>query len=219
MSNKNIFKLILISIFILNSSTILPQSIKTKDGMDMGDRKEFISICVSSGLQQSNKLNIGVVEVGWEEYCSCVVDKLMPNITSSEIIEATIKNDMMGLFFKEGNLEIILNCVEGFAENNENDLSNLKIKQTGDPEIDKILRKETIKNCVQAVFENDEEGVFTTKVATEYCNCTTDKMFAGGYTFGEMMDAENKNSDAFNEIIVPCLNKVLESNQDSIINK
>ncbi len=209
MSKENKFYILLILIYILNLTSLFSQTIKTKDGVTVGDRKEFISICVSSGLKQSAKLNIGVVEVGWTEYCSCVVDKLMPNITSSEMMEATIKQDMMSLFFKEGNLEIIMNCIEGFAENNENALSNLKMKKTGDPKIDKILRNEAIKSCAKEALLYDEDDIFTTELAWEYCTCTTDKMFAGGYTYGEMMDADNENSDAFNEIVIPCLNEVL----------
>ncbi len=214
MNKKKFLKLILVSICLLYYSNSMSQNIKTKDGVDMGDRKEFISICVSSGLKQSDKLNIGVVEVGWEDYCGCVMNKLIPNLTSSEIIDASVKNDMMGLFFKNENLEIIMTCIEGFTENNEDALSNLEMKKTGDPEIDKIIRAESINNCIQGVLENDQESVFTEKLANEYCNCAIEKMFAGGYTFGEMMDAENENSDAFNEIVVPCLNDVLGAYQN-----
>ena len=41
-------------------------------------------------------------------------------------------------------------------------------------------------------------------------------MFEGGYTFGDMLQVENENSDSYNEIVMPCINEILESN--SILN-
>ena len=200
----------------------LGQSIKSKDGIILGDRKDFITPCIASGLKQSQKLNIGVVEVGWNEYCSCVVDRLMPNITSSEMLVAMSKNDVMSLFFKEENLELILSCVEGFASKNEEALSNLELKIDNDPKVAKLQKDLSIKECIKYAKEDqkysNEEDLLSDKTIKDYCNCAVEKMFDGGYTFGQMLEADDENSDAFNEIVMSCINEVLQVNENYNLN-
>ena len=194
------------------------QSIKSKDGIILGDRKDFIAPCIASGLKQSQKLNIGVVEVGWNEYCNCVVDRLMPNITSSEMLEAMKKNDLMNLFFKEENLKLILSCVEGFASKNEEALSSLELKKDSDPRFAKLQKDLSIKECVKYAKEDqnysNEEDFLSDRAIEDYCNCAVEKMFDGGYTFGQMLEADDENSDTFNEIVMACLSEVLEVDEN-----
>ena len=213
-------KLLIILLFIPFFS--FSQSIKSKDGIILGDRKDFILTCTASGLKQSQKLNIGVVEVGWNEYCSCVVDKLMPNITSTEMLEAMSKNDLMSLFFKEGNLELILSCVEGFASKNEEALSNLELKRNNDPRVAKLQKDLSVKECIKYASEEqnyfNEEDFLSDKVIKDYCNCAVEKMFDGGYTFGQMLETDDESSDTFNEIVMACLSDVLQVDENYNLN-
>ena len=204
------------------SFNLLAQSIKSKDGIILGDRKDFIEPCIESGLKQSQKLNIGVVEVGWDEYCNCVVDRVLPNITSGEMLEAVKENDLMSLFFKEGNLELILSCVEGFASKNEEALSNLELKKNSDPRYAKLQKDLSINECIKYSKKDqnysNKEDFLIDKAIEDYCNCAVEKMFDGGYTFGQMLEADDENSDAFNEIVMACLSEVLQVDENYNLN-
>ena len=209
----------LLLIFIMIPFLTVSQIVKSKDGVEIGDRKDFIRTCTVSGLKTAQELNIGNVTVGWREYCGCVVDKLIPNITSRELMDAYLENDIMSLFFKEDNLEFLMSCVEGFASDNETALSNLELKIDNDPKIAKIQRDLSLKECIKGFYENssDEyEDLISEDQIIDYCNCAVDKMFEGGYTFGDMLQVENENSDSYNEIVMPCINEILESK--SILN-
>ena len=43
-------------------------------------------------------------------------------------------------------------------------------------------------------------------------------MFDGGYTFGQMLEADDENSDAFNEIVMACLSEVLQVDENYNLN-
>ena len=195
------------------------QIVKSEDGVVIGDRKDFIRTCTASGLKTAQELNIGDVSIGWREYCGCVVDKLIPNITSKELMDAYLENDIMSIFFKEDNLEFLMTCVEGFASDNETALNDLELKINNNPRIAKAQRDLSLKECIKGFYENtpgEYESLISENQIIDYCNCAVDKMFEGEYTFGDMLQVDNENSDSYNEIVVPCINEILESN--SILN-
>ncbi len=212
-------KLLYLFLLLFFYGNVFSQPIKSKDGIIIGDRKDFISTCSLAGQKQSPNFNIGVTEIGWEEYCSCVVDKIIPNISSYEMALAISKNDIMGLFLKQENLDIIMNCVEGFFLNNEKDLINFELSPDNDPRLAKIQKDLAVKECIKEVKSIEQdlfylEDSLTEKQVEEYCNCTVEKMFEGGYTYGDMLDIENENSATYNEIVVPCLSKILKTDTD-----
>ena len=228
MNNKNIFKGILMSIFIFNSSNLFSQTIKTKDGVIMGDRKELIYNCIEGAKNASGTLNLAGFEIGIEEYCNCVADRLFPTLTSTEIIQAMQQNSIQSLFFKNDNLEIIMSCVEGAFDDDEDafsdTFSDYKIKSSENPSMAEFQREIAIKSCIQGFDDipkeelDFEEVIFTDDIKEEFCSCASDKILSKGYTFNQLSKADNENSDAFNEVILPCLSQVLQLNKDSYEN-
>jgi clan AA aspartic protease (TIGR02281 family) len=73
-----------------------------------------------------------------------------------------------------------------------------------------------IRACMEEILSNDEaDNVFNEDLAYEYCECATIKLYSAGYSYKDLMDIEDQNSEAFNEIVVPCLNDVFNKQTDS----
>jgi len=62
-----------------------------------------------------------------------------------------------------------------------------------------------IKICVDEIM-NDEENkdIWTEDLAEEYCVCAINKLYSAGYTYKDILEIEDENSESFNEIVMPC---------------
>jgi len=179
------------------------QILKTKDGIEVGSRQDFITTCVN-GVNMKT-LHIHGVEIDTYTYCSCISDKLIPTLNSEEIIEAAEKNEMEELFLKKENLGIIRECYEG-TFTIEDDFKFKDIDSGG------MNQKVATKYCVDAIMNGPIDGTeWTLEIAEEYCNCAISKMYVEGYTYKDILEIESEDSEAFNEIAVPCINDIMKS--------
>ena len=63
---------------------ILPcaaQDVKSKDGVPLGQRSEFISFCTKGADKEL--MNIKGMEIETYKYCACVCDNLIPTINKT----------------------------------------------------------------------------------------------------------------------------------------
>ena len=182
------------------------QIIKTKDGVSIGKRSDLIASCTKGAEKELMKFN--GIEIETYKYCSCVSDNLIPTLNSWEMEKAVKENKIIDLFLEDKNLEILMSCLEG----------NFKVddyyifEDSGNSE---TQRKYSIKICVKEIMDAPENNdLWTKKLAEEYCECAIDKLFSEGYTFKDIQEIEDENSESFNEIAMPCISLVLGDNPE-----
>ena len=189
--------------FTLNCSA---QIIKTKDGVTIGKRSDLIASCTKGAEKELMKFN--GIEIETYKYCSCVSDNLIPTINSWEMEKAVNENKIIDLFLEDKNLEILMNCLEG----------NFKVDDDyifEDSSNSETQRKYSIKSCVKEILDAPENNdLWTKKLAEEYCECAMDKLFSKGYTYKDIQEIEDENSESFNEIAMPCISLVLGDNPE-----
>ena len=191
------------------------QSIYSKDHVSLGDRQTFINTCVKSA---NGTINLNGIDVKAKSYCSCVCDQLIPELYSWEMEEA-VKNDaMIKLFTTDKNLKIILDCAE----------PNIKIEDNynfGYKSFEEYSEAEIsvgIKSCVfEANRDTELTELFTANQIYLYCSCAIEKLIREGHTMGQLNKIEDENSEAFNEIALPCLESLLieGGNSESSVNE
>jgi clan AA aspartic protease (TIGR02281 family) len=180
--------------------------VKTKDGVSLGNRSEFIAACA----KESDKkiININGLEIEAYKYCACACDNLIPTINSWEIEKAIKENKMNEFLLEDTNLDILMKCLDGNYKVND----DYKFAQTDNPE---LVKKVAIKNCVNELINNVEvKENWTKESAEEYCNCAMNKLLSAGYTYKDILEIEDENSSIFNEIAVPCVSEVLKTKNE-----
>jgi len=200
-----------VSIFIVFSfltSITFGQKVKTKDGVLLGDRKDFISSCASGAEEEM--MNLKGMEINTYDYCSCVCDNIIPMLQYDEL-DAAIKNDnLVALFMKEENLNEIKNCLKGNLEVDE----EFEFNKNNRSEVTIELAKQ---ECINGILEDPEMNeAWSEEMADDYCACAMDKLYSKGYTFKDLLDIENEDSESFNEIAVPCVTEILSKYKENL---
>ncbi len=188
------------NIFIIHTS--FAQFIKSKDGVVLGKRSDFISSCINGA--EKKLININGIEMETAKYCSCVCDNLIPTLNSWEITKAMKDNKLKDLFIRNDNLEIIMKCAESTIKYSD----NFKFSESGD--ID-LQRKIWMKVCRNEIIKNNTDNIWNTELANEACSCVFNKLIADGYSYKEFQEMIDKNSTVFNEVAVPCVSKAFET--------
>jgi hypothetical protein len=197
----NILKFIFITCIVIYTIPCSAQVVKSKDGVSLGDRKEFISGCTQG--TDNGLMNFNGLEIETYKYCACICDNLIPTLYSWEIKEAVVENKMIDLFLKDENIDIIMKCLEG----NFNIQEDYKFSTSENPELEK---KFGIRSCVKEIMNDDEnKDIWTKELAEEYCDCAINKLYDAGYTYKDILEIEDENSESFHEIILPCVAEVL----------
>ena len=76
---------------ITNVVPCFGQIVKSKDGVSLGKRSEFISACTKGA--DKKLMNINGLEIESYKYCACVCDNLIPTINSWEMEKAMKENN------------------------------------------------------------------------------------------------------------------------------
>lgn len=201
-------KPILIFCLIACSLQGLAQAIYSKDNIYIGEREEFIVECVQGASEEL--VNFEGIEVKKERYCECVCDNLLPQVLYSELEAAIESDDIIGFLLNENNLPLIMECVEG------------NVEVSGDFKYtEESINEETLQIAIytcKSEILNDEEAmqVFTEQSAEAFCVCAMESLMAKGFTYDQILQAENEDSEAFNEIVLPCMMSVLDDSSLSI---
>ncbi|MDG1776715.1 MAG: retropepsin-like aspartic protease [Crocinitomicaceae bacterium] len=182
------------------------QVVKTKDGVSLGKKSEVISSCTKGA--DKKLMSINGMEIETYKYCACVCDNLIPTINSWEIEKAVKENKITDLFLKDKNLEILMQCLEGNFKINE----DYKFEYSNSTEFNPELQnKVAVKNCVKEIMSDPEyKDIWINELAEEYCDCAINRLFSTGYTYKDILQIEDENSESFNEIVMPCVAEALK---------
>jgi clan AA aspartic protease (TIGR02281 family) len=198
----DIMKYFLIFFIVTKSFPCSAQNVKSKDGVSLGNRSEFISACTKGA--DKKLMNINGLEIETYKYCACVCDNLIPTINSWEMEKAVKENKITDLFMKENNLKIIMKCLDGNFKIGD----DYKLGSSGDTELE---RKMGIKSCVSEMLKNSGVDELWTKESAEmYCECAINKLISTGYTYKDIQQIGDENSSTFNEVAVPCVAEALQ---------
>lgn len=183
--------------------------VKTKDGLIIGKRNEFIANCTAS---VNKTIKYKDIEVKGAQYCTCFTDNIIPQINSWEISKATTNNNLAELLINDKYYTSLQECFK----NNINPGQNYKF---GDSENIEFEKKLGVKQCTIEVLKNfSDKNDLTTARATSYCECATDKLIKGNYKIKNLSDLDDFNSPAFKEIIVPCIDLLFQPENDESTN-
>lgn len=170
----------------------------TKDGVPIGDQKEFVSACVEAA--NTELMEVEGMQFKTSAYCTCVAHKLIPSINSHEMEEALEKENMEQLFLSDQNLRVLLECVEEHVTL-ESDFEFGTFKDN------KLSREVSVRLCFEEMKSQPEmDGLISDEQAVKYCQCAVQKLYEEGYTYGDLATMEQEDSEGFNELVVPCLN-------------
>lgn len=201
---RNIYymkKITLILIFLF-STGVFAQEIRTKDGISIGKRSEFIKECVESVNEEMQ--NIFGIQIDSYYLCACICDMLIPSLYSWEIMEAE-KDEIIELFIKEANLDILMNCLEDHYEMIDDDFI-LESSFVTDQE-----KEEDIEECVEEYLNTPElRHLVPLENAHHFCQCIMDKLYSEGFTYKEIMEIDREDSRIHNEIIIPCFQEAMK---------
>ena len=188
--------------FFFYSTIYFSQNLYTKDKVNLGDKSVFLNSCMDGFDKETIDLN--GINVNKYQYCSCVCDNLIPQILSTELIEAVKNDDVVSLFLKDNNFNLIYKCVEEHM-NIEDDYvySNNKLNE--------YSKEFGVKTCVNEVLRlPDQDHNWTDSDAEKYCSCAINSLYSKGYTFKDLQQASDESSIAFNEIVMPCVELVFK---------
>jgi hypothetical protein len=191
--------LLTFTVVLVSWVNIYSQTIKSKDGVIIGDFKEIVSGCVKTASKEAitfNNINFKV-----EDYCSCMVTEVIPSLTYKELDNAMKNNSFVDLMMRKDNLEKMMDCGKRSLEIEDDftlkkDYNYLKYKD------------HIVQSCASTILEDPEARLlFSNSQAIDVCDCAITKMYNDGYNFGEISNIEDINSVAFNEIILGCIPK------------
>ena len=180
-------------------SFTLSQTIYTKDGEELGERDALVEVMVQA-----------IADVGYGDdmykYCGCLVDEVFTRITSWELEDYIARDAFEEMYERPDLAKILLECISS----NINELEDIPM--------DIISEEDFVRNCVKGAMEEDDVGdpdSFTFSDWNAICTCLWAKIEEDeNYTVGDIMQAENVNSEAFVELIMPCVSEMFDFEDD-----
>lgn len=201
-------KILLLLGVILMYMQVIAQNLYTKDKVNLGKKKDFIDACIKGA--KSKVVSLKGIQVDTKSYCSCMAEKLIPEITSKELMKLAEDQDIEAFFVKEKNLKILMACLE----NNYKFDDTFKFNQPGQT---KFSKQFAVKVCVDELKNDPSTGAkLTEEQLSKYCSCAVEKLFASNMQYKDLDKIEEVDGEAFNELIVPC---AVEAGWDIALNK
>jgi hypothetical protein len=176
---------------------------KTKDGISLGDRNDFISGCIKSANKK--QINLRGFEINPINYCSCMYDNLLPTLYSDEIKAALKNKSIDNLLSSDKNLKILMDCLKN------NSIIDPKMKFTELKDSAGVAKTFAISTCVKGILEDSiRSKTWTKKNAETYCTCAVENLYAKGYSFVDIEHGANENNKLYNEVVAPCFNLAIK---------
>ncbi len=94
------------------------KAIKTRDGLAIGTRNDFINACRDAAGKSF--IEVEGVQLATVDYCACVCDNLIPKVDSRELITAVQEGNMVSYLLNDSNRPIIMDCVLNNMKTNPN---------------------------------------------------------------------------------------------------
>jgi clan AA aspartic protease (TIGR02281 family) len=169
------------------------QDILTQDKISLGNRSKFMENCVKSSPEK--ELNFNGLTIQIHQYCSCIVDDLIPVLNSKDIENAIEKDSLAQFFLRPKNLEITLTCL---VEKYNADVNNKTTSIASEEDINT-----GIEVCIKGMIEELGNEI-QMDVIENYCNCAIRNIFSKGFSLNDLLEMEDENSVVYNEIILDC---------------
>lgn len=176
------------------------QPIYTTDLVFLGYREDFFSNCMED--TKDKYLNVYNHIINKYYYCTCTCDELIPRLSSKEVIEAIENESLYTLFLKRKYYKIVEPCIKHYAVIKDVYSENSKNKPD---EVKKIY----VQMCIDG-FSHDSVtyAMITEQKIREYCECLVTEILDRGYNYAQFYEFEKEESEAFNEIMLPCHDEV-----------
>lgn len=179
-------------------------SLFTKDGFFLGMKSEFMDECMKSA--STEYLEIGGQKITFYAYCNCMADNIFVEMEMRELESISNESDMISLFTSEKYLPILLNCAEEIPADGN-------ILLTNDSEYSDVQKELGYKTCINEILSDPSSSALLSKEqAASYCHCAIDRIYEKGYTMEQVMQAEDTDSEVFNEIVIQCMMQAMGGN-------
>lgn len=182
------------------------QTVSTKDNIVIGERTVFISECIVGF--NAKIVDFNGIKADAATICGCIADELIPNIKSTELRDALNNGTAIELFTSKDNWQILSQC----ALNNIIYVDTFELTNTGRTNEIKELE---INLCSRNILNDPEIIDISEKEAKEYCACIMDNLYAKGYTYEDLSEADEKDGVIFNEVGLLCLNLIINHEETS----
>lgn len=178
------------------------QTVYTKDGMALGDRKELVKACVDGVKEEMTSLDGKPVKM--KKMCSCMVDEMMPNLEFAVFMAAAQEGQeaMNKLIMRDDIFPLVLAC----ASENKAEIEAAQ----GDVEMRDLPGGDALfmKSCMAGVDLEMAKDPSIAEIGIDwemYCQCVMDESNERGMSLSEMLHADDTESEAFQEVIMPCM--------------
>lgn len=202
----------LFTLFVLAACLASAQTVYTKDGVPLGDGALLVRTCkeAADASLKGRAMVLQGIEVDTRAYCECAMLNLIPSLESADIIEANESGRMMDFLLQGENLNILMNCIQENSNIDSSEVNFGQLLREVESEYDMDAQSFFMISCLKGVRQQDPTGdVISDQLAKEYCQCAIDALLESDeYTFEDVMDAEDPQSDVFQKIVVPCAEEV-----------
>ena len=199
-------------LLVLTGYLVSAQTVYTKDGVPLGDGALLVRTCkeAADASLKGRAMVLQGIEVDTRAYCECAMLNLIPSLESADIMEANQSGRMMDFLLQGENLNILMNCIQenSIMDSSEFNFSRLMRETEAIGNMD--AQTFFLKSCLEGVRQEDPAGeVISDQMAKEYCQCAIDALLESDeYSFEDVMEAEDPQSDVFQKIVVPCAEEV-----------
>lgn len=202
----------LFTLFVLATCIVSAQVVYTKDGVPLGDGALLVRTCkeAADASLKGRAMVLQGIEVDTRAYCECAMLNLIPSLESADIIEANESGRMMDFLLQGENLNILMDCIQENSNIDSSEVNFGKLLREVESEYDMDAQSFFMISCLKGVRQQDPTGeVISDQIAKEYCQCAIDALLESDeYTFEDVMEAEDPQSDVFQKIVVPCAEEV-----------
>lgn len=171
----------------------------TKDGFDMGSKKEFVTNC-KGGLVE---MDFNGIKIDAQKYCNCMADVLIPSFTVNEIAIAYQKDDFSSLFEEDDITDRLMICMgeNGFELEDDYTFEN-------------VDGSAFINTCIETMAE---DGAVNYNSMKKYCECAWNNLKDKGINFGQLLEIDDQDKEAYNEVLLPCIQLLEEKGVNSYL--
>lgn len=173
------------------------QNLLTKDGADLGSRSAFMKGC-QEGVREK-LIEMQGMQIDGRRYCQCMADVFIPLLSMAELEGATRTGGLEQLMLQEPYFSTVVACVREHATVKDDAV-------VGDLVQGGYAEEAFLHECQRAALAGlDSTDQHLRRALATYCRCTLDRLREQGITYSELMQVENENSTAFNELVMPCV--------------
>jgi clan AA aspartic protease (TIGR02281 family) len=188
-------------LFLFSCTTSHAQVVRSKDGVNLGDRKEFIDACVQGA--KTATINLNGVEMNATSYCSCVCDMILPRIMASDLFEAKSQADILKVFFQGDNFDLLMTCIGG-------NVSVTEDFNYGQMEDNAFARSIAVQTCAEAMKrELGSTYGASDAMAERYCECMMHELAMRNIRYTDIDSLVASKDSTMRAVTMKCMNQAL----------